>query len=266
MNKNIKIAEVVPDIVQWCRDQLSTSGGDQAVIGLSGGKDSTVVAALMAEAIGKEQVFGLILPDQGQNDLDTAIEIARELEINYQVLDISPITSAIRLQVAKAIESGLIAEESEQTRLNLPPRVRMTVLYAVSQSILGSRVVNTSNLSEDWVGYVTLYGDSAGAFAPLGMLTSAEVIALGEALGVSERFLKIPPADGLTGKTDEDVFGFSYEQLDKYIRTGEITDKNAREKIDRMHRLSRFKFQAMPMFQPHFDIGADDIAGIYDVD
>ena len=264
MDTNTTIAKIVPEIIRWCRSQLSASGGDRAVIGLSGGKDSTVAAALMAEAIGKERVFGLILPDKGQNDLDTAIEIARELKINYQVLDISVVTSAVRSQIAQAKVSGFIEEESEQTRLNLPPRIRMTMLYAISQSIPGSRVINTSNLSEDWVGYVTLYGDSAGAFAPLGMLTSAEVIALGEALGVPERYLKIPPADGLTGKTDEEIFGFGYDQLNEYIRTGETADEKVRDKIDRMHKLSRFKFLPMPMFKPPFSIRADDVAGVYD--
>lgn len=265
MNNNNMIAEFLPDLIQWCRSQLTKSGGDRAVIGLSGGKDSTVVSALMAEAIGKERVYALILPDKGQSDLDTAIGIAQELGINYQVLDISQITSAIRAQLSEAIASGMIKEETEQTRLNIPPRVRMTMLYAVSQSIPGSRVINTSNLSEDWVGYVTLYGDSAGAFAPLGMLTSAEVVALGKKLGISERYLNIPPADGLTGKSDEEVSGFSYRQLNKYIRTGIISDEDTRTKIDRMHRQSRFKFLPLPMFRPPFSIEADDIAGVYRV-
>ncbi|HHV42047.1 MAG TPA: NAD(+) synthase [Clostridiaceae bacterium] len=255
--------ELVLDLVSWCRRQMESSGGKRAVLGLSGGKDSTVVAALLARAIGADNVYALIMPDNGQADLDIAIEICENLNVQYRVVDISSITHSIHEKLAEASLSGFIESVSEQTKLNLPPRVRMSLLFAFSQSIPDSRVINTSNLSEDWVGYVTLYGDTAGAFAPLGMLTSDEVIAVGRELGIPERFLTIPPADGLTGRTDEEVFGFSYDQLNSYIRTGELEDKIVREKIDNLHKSSRFKFLRLPMFRPPFRIGARDIAGIY---
>ncbi|MDI9460761.1 MAG: NAD(+) synthase [Saccharofermentanales bacterium] len=260
---NSEIKEMVPELIDWCRQQLASSGGSKAVIGISGGKDSTVVAALMAAAIGEDRVFGLILPDGDQNDLETAKEICRHLRIRCQVIDITAITTAFKSCLSAVLDSGMIDQVSEQTRLNLPPRVRMAMLYAVSQSIPGSRVINTSNLSEDWIGYVTLYGDSAGAFAPLGMLTSDEVIVVGRELGVPARYLLLPPADGLTGRSDEEVFGFSYAELNNYIRSGEPANQEIKIKIDRLHRLSRFKFLPLPMFRPPFAIRANDLANIY---
>jgi NAD+ synthase len=139
----------------------------------------------------------------------------------------------------------------------------MTLLYAISQSIDNSRVINTSNISEDWVGYATLYGDTTGAFSPLGMLTSDEVIQIGDFLGLPSRFLHKKPSDGLTGKADEDVFGFTYEVLNRYIREGICEDENIKKRIDNMHRYSRHKFLTIPMFQPFFPIEAKDIANIY---
>ena len=257
------IKKITLELVEWCRNQLLSSGGDKAVIGLSGGKDSTVTAALMAEAIGKDNVYGFILPDDGQNDLKTALEIGESLGINTLVLDIAQITAAFHNLLSLASQNKFIEQISEQTKLNLPPRVRMTLLYALAQSLPEARVINSSNLSEDWVGYVTIYGDTAGAFAPLGMLTSDEVIAVGLELGVKEQFLVIPPADGLTGHTDEEVFGFSYRDLNNYIRTGKLADQDIKAKIDRMHKISRFKFLPLPMYRPPFLIAAKDIAKIY---
>lgn len=260
---NSEIKEMVPELIDWCRRQLASSGGDKAVIGISGGKDSTVVAALMAAAIGADSVYGFILPAGDQNDLDTAQEICRHLQICYQVIDIAAIIAAFNSCLSAVSDSGIINQVSAQTDLNLPPRVRMALLYAISQSIPDSRVINTSNLSEDWIGYITLYGDSAGAFAPLGMLTSDEVIAVGHELGVPARYLLLPPTDGLTGRSDEEVFGFSYAELNDYIRNGELVNQEIKAKIDRLHRISRFKFLPLPMFRPPFAIKANDLVNIY---
>jgi NAD+ synthase len=154
-------------------------------------------------------------------------------------------------------------ELSEQAKTNLPARIRMTTLYAVAQTVDAGRVINTSNLSEDWVGFATLYGDATGAFSPLGMLTTDEVIAMGRELGLPEHLVIKVPADGLTNKTDEDNFGFTYTVLNKYIRTGICEDTTIRANIDRKHKLSRFKFLPMPMYNPGIDIKAKDIANIY---
>jgi NAD+ synthase len=139
----------------------------------------------------------------------------------------------------------------------------MTLLYAISQSIDNSRVINTSNISEDWIGYATIYGDTAGAFSPLGMLTSDEVIQVGEFLGIPSKFIIKKPSDGLTGKIDEDVFGFSYEVLNKYIREGICEHADIKEKIDNMHEYSRHKFLPIPMFNVTLPIKAKDIANVY---
>lgn len=244
-------------LITYCREQLASSGGERAVIGISGGKDSSVVAALMAAAIGPENVHGVLMPDGQQLDIDDAHALVAHLGIHEHLVPIGKITEAFYEQLDAQTKI------SHQTVLNLPPRVRMTVLFGLAQSLESARVINTSNISEDWVGYATLYGDTAGAFAPLGMLTTDEVVAVGKALGLPRFLAEKVPADGLTGKTDEDVLGFSYDVLNRYIRTGDIDNPETKETIDRLHRISRFKFQPMPMFNPQFEIKADDIAGIY---
>lgn len=246
----------------WIKDKTDSAGGNKAVIGISGGKDSSVTAALCVKALGSENVIGVLMPDGVQPDIDDAIQLCDILEIPYIIADISPMTTAFK-ELIRSIDKKHIKEMTDQTRLNIPPRVRMTTLYAISQSIDNSRVINTSNLSEDWIGYSTIYGDTAGAFSPLGMLTSDEVIQLGRYIGLPEKFIIKIPSDGLTGKTDEDVFGFSYDVLNKYIREGVCEDKAIKEKIDSLHQYSRHKFLPIPMFYPVLPIKAKDIAGIY---
>jgi NAD+ synthase len=252
--------KITQDLICYCAVQLEKSGGRRAVVGISGGKDSTVTAALMAKAIGPDQVFGVMMPDGVQKDIEDARAVCAELCIRSFMM---PIGAILSLYYEVLAEHEMFAEPSAQAKLNLPPRVRMALLYAVAQTIGDARVINTSNLSEDWVGYSTLYGDMAGAFAPLGRLTTEEVIAIGRELGVSGYLLEKVPADGLTGRTDEDVLGFSYEVLNRYLREGVIADGSVKEKIDRLHRQSRFKFLPMPMFDPKLPLAADDIAGVY---
>ena len=153
-------------------------------------------------------------------------------------------------------------EPSRQTTVNLPSRVRMATLYAVAQSLPGGTVINTSNLSEDWVGYCTIYGDSAGAFSPLGMYTTEEVIALGRALGLPERFLIKPPSDGLTGLTDEDNLGFTYHAVNEYVRRG-VVDPAIKEQIDAKHRASRFKFETIPVYHNGLPMALEDETQYY---
>lgn len=238
------------------------SGGTKAVIGISGGKDSSVVAALCVEALGKENVIGVLMPDGVQKDILDAKDLCSFLDISQIVVNIEEMISCF-LNSIKDIDEGIIPTISKQTKLNLPPRVRMTLLYAISQSIDKSRVINTSNISEDWVGYATIYGDTAGAFSPLGMLTSDEVIQIGDFMGLPSRFLLKKPSDGLTGKTDEEVFGFSYKVLNQYIREGICDNYEVKQKIDSMHKYSRHKFLPIPIFSPELHIKAKDIANIY---
>ena len=229
--------------VQWIRDWFEKNGaGCNAVVGISGGKDSSVVAALCVEALGKDRVIGVLMPCGVQADIDMARKLVDFLEIkNYEV------------NIKDALEGVLNAlpdmELTTQSRTNLPPRIRMTVLYAVSQSVNG-RVANTCNLSEDWVGYSTRYGDSVGDFSPLSRFTVAEVKQIGRELGLPEDLVEKVPIDGLCGKTDEDNLGFTYAVLDRYIREGVCEDEAVKERIDRLHRNNLFKLELMPCFEP----------------
>lgn len=259
---NETLEKITINIVEWIKESMVNSGGNKAVIGISGGKDSSVTAALCVKALGKENVIGVLMPDGIQRDISDSEDLCNFLDIKSTVVNIENMTKTF-LESLNRIREEIVPSISAQTLLNLPPRVRMTLLYAISQSIDNSRVVNTSNISEDWVGYATLYGDTTGAFSPLGMLTSDEVIQIGDFLGLPSRFIHKKPSDGLTGKTDEDVFGFTYEVLNRYIREGICEDKIIKKKIDDMHRYSRHKFLTIPMFQPFLPIGAKDIANIY---
>lgn len=234
------------EIVQWIRDWFRLNGdGCNAIVGISGGKDSSVVAALCVEALGNERVCGVLMPNLAQPDIDYSFMLCEHLGIAHFMV---PVTLAVS-DVLNAVEGAGI-KTSEQTNINLPARIRMATLYAVSQSLNG-RVANTCNLSEDWVGYATRYGDSAGDFCPLANLTVAEVKAIGRECGLPEALVEKTPSDGLCGKTDEDNLGFTYAELDAYIRTGECKSQILRNKIDRMHRNNLFKLNMPPSYDPN---------------
>ena len=241
---------VKDECVKWIREFFEENGkGANAVVGISGGKDSSVAAALCAEALGKDRVIGVLMPQGEQHDIDMAYLLVNHLGIKHYVVNVKNAVDA----VLSAMPEGL--EITAQTRQNVPPRVRMTTLYAVSQSVNG-RVCNTCNLSEDWVGYSTRYGDSVGDFSPMSHLTVQEVKALGRELGLPEELVEKTPIDGLCGKTDEDNLGFTYAELDRYIRTGEIENPETKELIDRKHRMNLFKLQLMPAFNPGIEVKA----------
>ncbi len=234
---------VKKDIVDWIRDWFDENGkGCMAVVGLSGGKDSSVVAALCAEALGKDRVLGVMMPNGEQLDIDVAHRLAEFLDIKSMVINIKDAYEGVVGEMKKHFDTF-----EGQAKVNLPPRLRMSVLYAVSQSVNG-RVANTCNLSEDWVGYATKFGDGAGDFSPLAKLTVQEVKAVGRSLGLPDIFVDKVPIDGLCGLTDEDNLGFTYEVLDRYIREGICEDEETRDKIDRMHRANLFKLEPMPVF------------------
>lgn len=240
---NFDALKVKNDIVQWIKDWFEINGkGCKGVVGISGGKDSSVVAALLVEALGKENVVGVLMPKGEQFDIDVSISLCEFLDINYYTININNAYNGLMNELEK---SGVPV--NTQATTNLPPRLRMSTVYAVSQSVNG-RVANTCNLSEDWVGYSTRYGDSVGDFSPLSKLTVQEVKAVGRALGLPEKFVEKVPIDGLCGKTDEDNLGFTYETLDKYIREGICEDEETKAKIDRMHRINQFKLELMPVF------------------
>ena len=240
-------AKVVKDnIVKWIQDWFEQNGkGCNAVVGISGGLDSSVVASLCVEALGKERVYGVLMPQNTQSDIGDSYDLCKALDIKYCVIDIgSTVDSLLNLVW---LRTG-IEKVSSQTSINLPPRIRMSTLYAVSQSMNG-RVMNTSNLSESYVGYDTRFGDSVGDCSPLANLTKTEIRAIGMELGLPEQFVNKTPADGLCGQTDEDRFGFTYEVLDKYIRTGICENEEIKNKIDTMHEKNLFKLQPIPSFK-----------------
>ena len=236
--------KVKNDCVQWIRDWFKLNGPDCcAIIGISGGKDSSVASALCVEALGKDNVIGVLMPNGTQSDIDDSLKLVDFLKIPNIIVNIAEGVNGVLDNLKECI--GI----SEQTRVNLPPRIRMATLYAVSQSLNG-RVVNTCNLSEDYVGYSTRWGDSVGDFAPLANLTTDEVVAIGDACGLPYELTHKVPSDGLCGKTDEDNLGFTYEVLNKYILTGECEDEAIKAKIDEKHQKNLFKLQPIPAFVP----------------
>ena len=230
--------------VSWIRKFFSKNGPDcNAIVGISGGKDSSTVAALCVEALGVDRVIGVLMPCGVQSDIDAAKKLVAHLGIKYYVVNIK--------DAVEGVKRNLPFELSRQSAINLPARVRMATLYAVAQSHDG-RVANTCNLSEDWVGYATRYGDGAGDFSPLSRLTVTEVKTIGRALGLPEDLVEKVPIDGLSGKTDEENLGFTYAELDRYIRTGKIENEQTKERIDRLHAANLFKLLPMPAFEPGF--------------
>ena len=231
------------ECVEWIRGFFEENGkGCNAIVGISGGKDSSVTAALCAEALGRERVIGVLMPCGEQADIDAAYMLVNHLGIKHYVINVKDAVDGVLNNIPSDLEI------QKQTRVNLPARIRMATLYAVSQSSNG-RVANTCNLSEDWVGYSTRYGDAAGDFLPLSRLTVTEVKEIGSLLALPKELVDKTPIDGLSGKTDEENLGFTYAELDRYIRTGEIDDAEKKKLIDTKHKNNLFKLQLMPCFE-----------------
>jgi len=237
--------KVKKQIVDWIADYFRNNASPEtiAVIGISGGKDSSIVAALCVEALGKNRVLGVLMPQGEQHDIDVSYGLCKTLDISYVEINIKePVQTLYDGITLAGLELNNIAA------FNTPARIRMAALYAVS-GIVGGRVANTSNLSEDWVGYATKFGDAAGDFSPLSDLTVAEVKAIGREIGLPDKYIDKTPIDGLCGKTDEDSLGFTYAVLDRYIREGVCEDEIVKEKIDRLHRMNLHKINPMPAFR-----------------
>lgn len=239
------------ECVQWIRDWFAANGKNcNAVVGISGGKDSTVVAGLLAEALGPGRVIGVLMPNGEQSDIEDAREVCEVLDIAYMEVNIADAFKDLQYKVHYGANYQWCIggfRPSEQASINLAPRLRMTTLYYISQNFNG-RVANTCNLSEDYVGYSTRWGDAVGDFAPLGGLLTDEVVAIGDALGLPHDLVHKTPSDGLCGKTDEDNLGFTYDQLNAYIRTGSSGDEKIDEAIKDKHDKNLFKLQPIPVF------------------
>ena len=242
----LKDAQKTKDaIVEWIREYFKTNGENfSAVVGISGGKDSTIVAALCKEALGAERVIGVLMPDGDQADIQDSIDIVEHLGIKSFTVNISACTGALKETLKKDFEL------SKNTLINLPPRIRMATLYAIAQSLpCGAFVANTCNASEDYVGYSTKFGDSAGDFSPLTNFLVHEVRQIGATLDIPRKFIEKTPTDGLSGMSDEDKLGFTYEELDNYVLSGICKNEEKRNKIDRLHKINLHKIKPMPCFE-----------------
>lgn len=231
------------EIVTWIRNWFANNGPQaSAVIGISGGKDSTITAALLTEALGKDRVFGVMMPQGRQSDIDDSKRVVNILGIESLVVNIESTVNEL---------FSVIPNLSRDAAINTPPRIRMTTLYAIAASLPnGGRVANTCNLSEDYIGYSTKYGDGAGDFAPLAGLTVQEVLAIGDTIEyLPKELVHKVPSDGLCGATDEDRFGFTYKVLDRYIRDGICEDASIQAKIDRMHLANEHKLKVIPAYR-----------------
>lgn len=233
--------------VNWIKDYFKDNPDGKAIIGISGGKDSTIAAALCVEALGADRVIGVLMPCGGQKDIGDSVEVCNLLGIEHFIINIGEMYRDLRNRVTLVTHSEGV---NNMFSTNTPARLRMTALYAVAALYPNSRVVNTCNRSEDYVGYSTKYGDAAGDFSPLGNLTVREVLEIGDELGLPEHLVHKVPSDGMCGKSDEDNLGFTYEELDDYILGTGAVDEETIEKIEHLHRVTRHKYTPMPMFTP----------------
>lgn len=252
MTYNFNVDKVTRDLIQWTRDWFDKNGKDSvAVLGISGGKDSTIAAKIMVEALGENRVIGVMLPRGEQHDQNIAREVCEYLNIQHYDWNIKEIFDVFVNTYTTSIKGPV----TEQSMTNLAPRIRMTALRFVAQCKNG-RLINTSNLSEDWVGYATIDGDSAGDMSLFSMLTVQEVKAIGHYLGIPEKFVEKIPEDGLVGKSDEDNLGVSYSNIDAYIRSSSEISVEARDIIERKFKANEFKLKAtsgMPKFMPRLE-------------
>lgn len=239
------------EIVQWIRNYFEENGKEcSAVIGISGGKDSSIVAALCTEALGTDRVIGVLMPNGRQKDIADSTRLVEALGIPSVVVNIGGAYCNIVDVIGRAVSGGI----SQQAKINLPPRLRMATLYAVAQSLPGGgRVANTCNRSEDFVGYSTKFGDSAGDFSPLANLMVHEVIQIGHELPIPADLVDKVPSDGLCGKTDEDNLGVSYKEIDSYIETGTCAIAAHEHLIEDLHRKNLHKVNPMPAFSKYLE-------------
>jgi NAD+ synthase len=243
--------KVTEDCINWIKEQFKDISDGKAIIGISGGKDSTVAAALCVEALGADRVIGVLMPQGVQKDISDSYAVVATLQLQYHVVNIGNTCDALYNSISDAVflSNGKNAVRGHSMiTTNLPARIRMTTLYAIAALYPNSRVVNTCNYSEDFVGYSTKYGDAAGDFSPLGNLTVREVLEIGDDLGLPSHLVHKAPSDGMCGKTDEDNLGFTYEELDGFLLGESGLTPETMSKVARLHKATRHKYTPMPIF------------------
>ncbi len=233
------------NVIKWVKDYFEKNNNPKAIVGISGGTDSSVVASILVEALGCENVIGVLMPCGIQHDIDVSLALVKLLNIKYHIINILDPVSKLRELIGNELD--LDPDSYDAYKTNTPARIRMTTLYGIS-ALYGGRVANTCNLSEDYIGYSTKFGDAAGDFSILSSFTKTEVRLLGRELNLPDIFINKVPEDGMSGKSDEEKLGFTYDILDKYIRTGIIEDLEIKNKIDRLHKMNLHKILPMPKY------------------
>jgi NAD+ synthase len=237
--------QLTRDVIEWIKDYYSDNPEGKAIIGISGGKDSTICAALLVEALGKDRVIGVLMPNGKQDDIHHSYRVCGDLGIQHLEINIGAAYNNLAYKVMDC------EDLPDMIKTNLPSRLRMATLYAVAALYPNSRVVNTSNYSERFVGYSTKFGDGVGDFSPLGNLTMTHVLAIGDDLGLPYELVHKEPSDGMSGKTDEDNLGFTYKDLDNYLFFGRsMVSKEVEKKIVARHWANMHKLEDMPRFTP----------------
>jgi len=243
--------QLTKDVIHWIKDYFAGNPDGKVICGISGGKDSTIVAALCKEALGADRVIGVLMPNGMQTDIEDSYKVCELLGIKHYTIDIYPSYSGL---IKRIFPYTPITDIPPSVATNLPSRLRMCTLYTIASIYPNSRVVNTSNFSERYIGYSTKFGDGAGDFSPIGSLTVREVLAIGDDLGLPHDLVHKTPSDGMSGKSDEERIGFTYDELDDYLLTGSATDE-VEEKIKRLYKMNKHKTSMMPMFD---DFWADE--------
>lgn len=238
--------KLTESVINWIRDYFKDNPDGKVICGISGGKDSTIVAALCVKALGADRVIGVLIPNGIQMDIDDSCEVCTHLRIESIEVNIFESYLALVRKISLLADKPIPPAIST----NLPSRLRMCTLYTIAALYPNSRVVNTSNASERYIGYSTKFGDGAGDFSPLGNLTVQEVLTIGDDLGLPYELVHKTPSDGMSGQSDEDKLGFTYEDLDIYINGGDVP-KEVADKIEKLHNANLHKINDMPRFDPY---------------
>lgn len=251
--------KITEDLIKWISNYCKDTGVKKVIIGISGGKDSTICASLLEKAIGAENIIAVMMPNGKQNDISDSYAVCDFLGIPNQNRYNVNIGSAY-MELLGSVGDGCNLDDvvwadwynNENVRTNLPSRLRMCTLYTIASIYDGARVVNTSNKSERYIGYSTKWGDGVGDFSPLGNLTVREVLQIGDDLGLPYPLVHKTPSDGMSGKSDEEKIGFSYADLDEYLlgNFDKYPSEDIINKIEKMHNANKHKIDPMPTFIP----------------